>query len=148
MRGHIWYSQRGTINKIKVRGSNRKVYFNIISNDMSCSSEDGAFTLHARISIYFTITAKMPWKESHVTSVCAQLEEQRFMVGYIYSTPNCRYIEFTALMTKPINYCRSSFSNLMFLYWKAEKIDDTVITYTPILLFLMCFFFLSFHLER
>lgn len=61
-------------------------------------------------------------------SVSEKRVELLFMVGYICTTPKCCYIEFTALVTKPINYCRGSFSNLMFTHSRVEKIDDMQIS--------------------
>lgn len=57
------------------------------------------------------------------------------MVGYICSTPKCCYIEFTALVSKPINYCRGSFSNLMFTHSRVEKIDAMQISQTFLIVF-------------
>lgn len=53
-------------------------------------------------------------------SVLEKQVEQLCMVGFIYSTSNCHYIEFTALMTKPINYA-GVYSAIRFLHIKGWR---------------------------
>lgn len=57
----------------------------------------------------------------------------------VSSTQPC--CEFTALVTKPLNYSRASFTNLMFALPGVEKDDDTLISHTLLFSFFPIHFF-------